>query len=575
MKLRTKALLVFGSTMAGIVMIVLFSVGWILLPSFTRLEMTNARRTVERLLGVINTEVESLQNIVEDWASWDDTYRFVQDRNQGYITKNILDGTFKALKISLLMIVDKSGRQVFARAYDLETNKRVAVPRALAPYLTGRASLAGPLGIKGGVQGLVRLGDSLMMIVSRPILTSEDRGPVRGALIMGRYLDKRLTRRLARLAQAPARLKLVGPGLKPDERRVLGLLRGGGKIHIRHREGRFTTGYALLSDVKGRPVALLKVRTARDIWRQGQRTVVYLLIFFSGTGVMVCLMMLIFLNNFLVSRVADLGRELARIGRDGNISDRVNPSGKDELAHLAEEINQMLDALEGFQKQLRSLASEMSLAEERERHRIAVELHDRVGHNLFEAKLKLKALETAAAEDRASGLDQVRRAIDDTIRETRSLTGELGPPILYELGFEAAVEWLAEKMETEHGLTIHLADDGRPRPLSDDLKVVLFRAVGELLHNVVKHARATRVEIGLARTEGRIRVEVIDNGQGFDAEGLWSRTLKAGGMGLLSIRERLAYFGGDCRVVSRPGQGTTVRLTAPLADPDPNKETES
>jgi signal transduction histidine kinase len=574
-KLRTKALLVFGTTMAGIVMTALFSVGWILLPSFARLEMVNARRTVERLLGVVGAELDTLANIVQDWAAWDDTYRFVKDKNQDYITKNILDGTFKTLRISLLLIVDRSGRRVLARAYDLETNKRAAVPRSLEPYLKGRRSLAGPLDIKGGIRGLIRLGDSLMLIVSWPILTSEDKGPVRGALMMGRYLDKDLIKRLGSLAQAPSQLKLVGPGLQPEERRVVALLRGGGKIHIRHRDDRFTTGYALLNDIKGRPAVLLKVRSSREIWRQGQRTVVYLLIFFSGTGVMVCLMMLIFLNNFLVARVADLGRELAVIGRDGNISDRVRLSGQDELAHLAEDINQMLDALEGFQKQLRSLASEMSLAEERERHRIAVELHDRVGRNLFEAKLKLKALETAGAEDLAAGLDHVRRAIDDTIRETRSLTGELGPPILYDLGFEAAVEWLAEKVETEHGLIIHLTDDGRPKPLSDDLKVVLFRAVGELLHNVVKHAQAGRVEVGLARIEGRIRVEVADNGRGFDPEGLWGRALKAGGMGLLSIRERLAHFGGHCRVVSRPGQGTTVRLSAPLADPDPKKETAS
>jgi signal transduction histidine kinase len=393
--------------------------------------------------------------------------------------------------------------------------------------------------------------------------------------MMGRFLDKGLTRRLASLAQARATLKLVGPGLDADERQVLTLLRGGGKIHIRHRAGLFTTGYALLSDVKGRPAALIRVRTSREIWRQGQRTVIYLLVFFSGTAVIICLIMLIFLNNFLVSRVAGLGRELTRIGRDGNISERVRPSGNDELAHLAEEINQMLDALEGYQKQLRSLASEMSLAEERERHRIAVELHDRVGRNLFEAKLKIKGLETAGPEDLSAGLDQVRRAIDDTIRETRSLTGELGPPILYELGFEAAVEWLAEKMEAEHGLSIHLADDGRPKPLSDDLKVVLFRAVAELLHNVVKHAQATRVEIVLARVTGGVRVEVTDNGRGFDPEDLWPRVLKAGGMGLLSIRERLNYFGGDCRVISRPGQGTTIRLTAPLAEAESTGETRS
>jgi len=564
MTLRAKAVLVFGTTMAGIIMIVLFSVGWILMPSFARLEIQNARRTVERMLGVLSSELESLESIVQDWAAWDDTYQFVQDKNQGYVTKNMLDGTFKTLKISLLIIVDKSGQRVFARGFDLVSNKRSTVPRTLDPYLTGRASLAGPFGPKGGIRGVIRLGQTLMLICSRPILTSEDRGPVRGALMMGRLLDKGLVGRLADLAQAKVGIRLTGPGLKTHQRRALQILTAGHKIYIRHLTGELTTGYALLKDFRGRPVALLEVVTPRDIWLQGRRTVVYLLVFFSGTGVLVCLMMLLFVNNFLVSRVAKLGRDLARIGRRGDVSDRVELAGRDELSHLAEEINQMLDALEGFQRQLRSLASEMSLTEERERHRIAVDLHDRVGRNLFEIKLKLRALEQTPDNDRAARLEEIGQVIDKTIQETRSLTGELGTPILYELGFEAAMEWLAEKIEGEHGLEVKLIDDRRPKPLTDDVRVVLFRSVGELLHNALKHAGATRVEVAMHRHEDQIRVEVMDNGRGFDSADVWTRAVKTGGMGLFSIRERLAHFGGTCEVESTPGAGTTVRLTAPL-----------
>lgn len=564
MTLRAKAVLVFGTTMAGIIMIVLFSVGWILMPSFARLEIQNARRTVERMLGVLRSELESLESTVQDWAAWDDTYQFVKDKNQAYVTKNMLDGTFKTLKISLLIIVDKSGQRVFARGFDLVANKRSTVPRTLDPYLTGRASLAGPLGPKGGIRGVIRLGQTLMLICSWPILTSEDRGPVRGALMMGRYLDKGLVGRLANLAQAKVRIRPTGPGLAPAERRAVRLLAAGHKIYIRHLSGEFTTGYALLKDVRGRPVALVEVVTHRDIWRQGRRTVVYLLVFFSGTGVLVCLMMLLFVNNFLVSRVAKLGQDLARIGRRGDISDRVELAGRDELSRLGDEINQMLDALEGFQRQLRSLASEMSLAEERERHRIAVDLHDRVGRNLFEVKLKLRALEQTPDGERLARLEEIGQVIDKTIQETRSLTGELGTPILYELGFEAAMEWLAEKIEAEHGLEVKLIDDRRPKPLTDDVRVVLFRSVGELLHNALKHSGATRVEVAMHRHQDQIRVEVMDNGRGFDSSDVWTRAVKTGSMGLFSIRERLAHFGGTCEVESTPGAGSTVRLTAPL-----------
>jgi PAS domain S-box-containing protein len=222
----------------------------------------------------------------------------------------------------------------------------------------------------------------------------------------------------------------------------------------------------------------------------------------------------------------------------------------------------------GYQEQLRSLASELSLAEERERRRIATELHDRVGQALAVSKMKLGVLrENASAADQGEWIDDIRSLIEQAIQETRSLIFEISSPILYELGLEAALEWLAEKMEQQRALSCRYRDDGQPKVLEEDLRVLLFQATRELLVNVARHAQANQVGISTRRDGNRMVVVVEDDGLGFDPSKISSWWAKNRGFGLFSIGERLKYVGGSLKVESQPGRGTRITLSVPLKDP--------
>jgi PAS domain S-box-containing protein len=224
---------------------------------------------------------------------------------------------------------------------------------------------------------------------------------------------------------------------------------------------------------------------------------------------------------------------------------------------------QLLD----YQEQLRSLTSELSLTEERERRRIATDLHDRVGQALAVSKMKLGALrESDSGAGLEEQIDDIRNLVEQAIGETRSLIFKISSPILYELGFEAAVGWLAEEMEKQHAIRCRYLDDGQSKPLDDDIRVLLFRAVSELLVNVAKHARAHQVELRTDRDGDRIRVVIEDNGIGLEPSEIFNRWGKNQGFGLFSIRERLKHVDGSLEVKSRPGMGTRVTLTAPLKD---------
>jgi signal transduction histidine kinase len=223
------------------------------------------------------------------------------------------------------------------------------------------------------------------------------------------------------------------------------------------------------------------------------------------------------------------------------------------------------EKLVSYQKQLRSLASRMSLAEAKERRRIAGELHDYIGQSLSTCKMKLGALKkTANCSGIAEPVDEIRGIVDQVIDDIRSLIFEVSPPILYEFGLEAALEWLCEQMQMKHGIMSDFESDNTQKLLDDDVKVILFQIVRELLTNVAKHAYSSNVKVSIWRQGDKVRINVADDGIGFDTceTALHSNGIR--GFGLFSIRERLTYVGGHIEIQSRPGKGTTAIIEAPL-----------
>jgi len=219
-----------------------------------------------------------------------------------------------------------------------------------------------------------------------------------------------------------------------------------------------------------------------------------------------------------------------------------------------------------YQSQLKSLASQLTLAEERERRRIAIELHDRIGQSLAIAKVKLDGMRHSVSPT-GSGkvLEEVSSLLVQAIADVRSLTFELSSPILHELGFEAAVAaWLAEEIEQKYGIVTELVVDRKQKPLDDDIRTFLFRDVRELLINVVKHSQATKVKVSIRRVGNQINIGVEDNGIGFIPADVTAKAVRNGGFGLFSIQERLEELGGCLEIMSEPGRGCKIMMKAPL-----------
>jgi len=260
--------------------------------------------------------------------------------------------------------------------------------------------------------------------------------------------------------------------------------------------------------------------------------------------------------------------------KDGTVYDasitvnRIIVDGENCILAMLRDITTHKEAekkLINYQQQLRSLASALSLAEERERRHIATYLHDHIGHSLAICKIKLGLLRESLAPLFQDGyLDEIRELIEQAIQGTRSLTFELSPPVLYEMGLVPALESLAENVGQHCGIRVKVKDTDHLMKLGDDLKILLFQTTRELLTNVGKHAQARNVEIDIRRYEKKVQIRIQDDGVGFDTAQLLSVSTKNGGFGLFSIRERLHHVGGHCDIQSQPNGGTCVTIVAPL-----------
>ena len=210
--------------------------------------------------------------------------------------------------------------------------------------------------------------------------------------------------------------------------------------------------------------------------------------------------------------------------------------------------------------QLRSLALELTRAEQRERRRVAHVIHDDLLQTLAAVKMQLGLLQSSlCSSNQRQASRKANRFLDDAIRAARSLTTELDPAVLRELGLGAALKWLAETLREKFGLVVKLESERAVEPASEELSLFVFHAIREVLFNVVKHAGIKTACVRIGRSApARIQVQVEDDGAGFD------QTLVGnGGFGLFSIRERAALLGGQMKVVSAPGSGTRVTLTVP------------
>jgi signal transduction histidine kinase len=203
------------------------------------------------------------------------------------------------------------------------------------------------------------------------------------------------------------------------------------------------------------------------------------------------------------------------------------------------------------------LASEIVFREESLRRSLAAELHNGLGQDIALAKMKLATLRGSVSVDLHDALIAIEQFIERADRSLRTITFQISPPSLHDLGLVAALQWLGEDISQKYGIEVRIEDEASPGVADERIRVFLFRAVRELLINSARHAGVREAVVHLERRGELVRITVEDAGNGFDMTGF-----DGSGYGLLCISEQMRCVDGHMSVDSAPGRGTTVVLTA-------------
>jgi PAS domain S-box-containing protein len=269
-----------------------------------------------------------------------------------------------------------------------------------------------------------------------------------------------------------------------------------------------------------------------------------------------------------VPRLDARGNLLGYRGIDRDITDRKHAKEVLQMSHdkLELRVRERTAELEKHAKKLARLSSELTLAEQRERRRIAEILHDHLQQLMVGAKINQEILIASAGDSLKPAAERVLDLIVRSIKASRALTAELSPPVLRTGDLSASMEWLARWLAENQGFEVKVQTEAGIVLDRKDLTVLLYQSIRELLFNVIKHAGVKSATVTVERQNGYLRIVVSDRGAGFDPETVWENVGTENRYGLLTLRERLVYLGGRLDIESAPGAGSTVSLIVPLSE---------
>jgi PAS domain S-box-containing protein len=346
MKLRRKTLSIVGITIAGLTGILYAASSSILLGSLIKAEEQEATQVVKGVLSVFGQTADDFNSRFADWSAWDDTYAFVQNGNSEFIASNLVPEGLANLRVNIAVFVNSSGKIVYGTGFDSEKVKLTPVPEALKRHISLSDRLLQHPNPNSSLAGILLLQSGPILITSRPIITTKSTGPIRGTLVFGRNLDAAGIAKLSKITRLPLIVHSVNePRLPADFQKARDKLSEKKPIWVCPLSEESIAGYALINDIYNQPALLLRVDIPREIYRQGQISLLYLLVsvVLAGIGLVGCTLLL--LEGLVLSPLSGLAKAVNYISSSQDLSVRLPVTGEDELSDLAHTINGMLSAI--------------------------------------------------------------------------------------------------------------------------------------------------------------------------------------------------------------------------------------
>ncbi len=332
----------------------------------TKREVEFVGKDLQRLAYAFNSEVDNLDSTLQEWSNWDDSYSFMENGNQEYISSNLNYDALRGSRLDLLVFLQPSGGVMAGRLYEFEGQRELPLPPELTAHFSPSDNLIRePMEGCGVAKGLLSIYGHPMLIASRPIFTTEKKGPAQGVLIAGRFLGSAAIRELGFKAKLTVESLALDDHQVPQELYQSPLILEENIITtVKPRDQQVIEGYLLLEDLYGDPTMVFQIKEPRKIYEEGRAIALYIWItFIIVCGVSIATL-IVLLEKLILRPMTRLSRSVQTVKSTGDLSLRVESKGKDELATLAESINSMLEELEESQR---------GIQESEERYRTLVE----------------------------------------------------------------------------------------------------------------------------------------------------------------------------------------------------------
>ncbi len=555
MKIRTRSIIAVGIiTFLAFVALHLAAV-FVLHPTFTSIENEQMGRSIVQIQNTMNYRLDSLIANTKDYASWDDTYSYIQNRNQEYIDANFVDSTLANLNLNLVMIVDNGNNLVFCKSYDLNNSVGIETPWYTKESLTTDNALWNYSSLNTSINGIRMVDNQPMLIASRPILTSNDQGPAVGGLLFGRYLDSTEIEELEKITNLHFSIENLA-SFQLREKQIANSLLSSNQINIVRENNDILSGFTLIEDIHSDPVFVLQVSENRVLFQQGDFAENVFIASSAFLTILLALVLIYMLEKYVFKPMAHIANSIETATYEQG--DKQDSS--DEITIVENTVkgivNKKLDAMNEVSRMVA--------------HDLRNPLQGIRGASYYLRKNLPKR--TQLNERDIEMLD----TIDNCVNYSNKIVSDLldySSKIRLDLAQTTVKSLLTDSLAVVTGPSnIKVVND-----LEEDFKVETDKTkIERVFSNLIKNAfdampNGGELHIRSKMTGKHVRIDFSDTGTGMSKEVLskiWTPffTTKAKGMGIgLSICKRIIEaHKGEIEVESKEGKGTKFTVYLPL-----------
>ena len=578
MSIRRKMLLfIFGILMVFCAGMFVLS-RTVMMDGYLDLEKRGVEQDLNRVQKGVSSYLDVLDTTIFDWAAWDDAYEFVQRKNINFVENNLVDNIFDetGFRLNFIIFLDTQQRIVFQKGYDWQTREAVDVPKGILGHLTNEG-----LAPDKPAKGFVTLPEGLCVVVSRPILTSEEQGPPMGQLLMGRRFDEAELRRLSDQLELPLTMFAVGSGSVPSAfQEAYAQIASGEANWISAQGDRMISGVISLHDIYKQPAVLVRVSQPRAIYQRGLDSADSILGAVAATGILLALVLFFALDYFILAPLKVMRADVLRIEGMHDLSVRVQVQKADELGDLARAMNAMLEKLDVAEREMVRLERLSALGE----------MAAGINHNLNNilvgvtvgSEFLLKRVQDNESVEYAQTINRAgKQAAELVARLQDAVLGDSDEGVLHTLNtiVRESVETARTRWKDEadlKGIEIKVLLD-----LADHLPEIrgsssgLYNILLNLIFNAVDAMpQGGELEIQTRQVGEGVQISVRDTGIGMNEETLkrvfepfFTTKVEIGtGLGLATVYNTVVRWGGRVDVDSVQGAGSVFTLWFPAGD---------